>query len=274
MNQEDKLSILRDILLTDEREYVTSIQDKIAVLEETLNKRTNLSEKVDPIINDKLNHFVQEIPHTLGPAITKALKEEIKNSQDAVVEALFPIMGKMIKKYIQSEMAQLTEKINAQVNDTFSFKWLKRKMKSKAKGVSEAALIIEEQFRPTIEQIMVIEKGSGLLISRYSKTQNIDAEMVAGMLTAIKSFVEDAFEKGGQDLNNIEYDTYHIQIQNFSSYYIAVIISGPFNTIYKSRLEDKLLDFAQNTINKTDLNNQKNFTKKLEAYFSVDHFAS
>jgi hypothetical protein len=274
MNQEDKLSILRDILLTDEREYVSSIQGKIEALEETLNKRNNLSEKVDPIINDKLEHFVQEIPQTLGPAITKALKEEIKNSQDAVVEALFPIIGKMIKKYIQSEMAVLTEKINAQINDTFSFKGFKRKLKAKAKGVSEVDFIIQEQFKPAIEQVMVIEKGSGLLISRYSKTQNIDAEMVAGMLTAIKSFVEDAFEKGGQDLNYIEYDTYHIHIQNFSSYYIAVVVSGPFSTIHKSRLEDKLLDFAQNVINQTDLNNRKNFTKKLEAYFTVDHFSS
>ncbi len=274
MNQEDKLSILKDILLTDEREYVSSIQEKIEALEETINKRNNLSQKIDPIINDKLNVFVQEMPTTLGATITKSLKEEIKNSQDAVVEALYPIMGKLIKKYVQSEIAKLTEKINEQMSSTFSFKGFKRKIKSKAKGVSEADLIIQEQFRPTIEQIMVIEKGSGLLISRYSKTQNIDAEMVAGMLTAIKSFVEDAFEKGGQDLNYIEYDTYHIHIQNFSSYYIAVVISGPYNKVYKSKLEDILLDFAQNVINKEDLDNRQNFTKKLEAYFSKDHFAS
>ena len=160
------------------------------------------------------------------------------------------------------------------MNKAFSFKGFKRKMKAKTKGVSEADLIIRDQYKSVLEQIMVIEKGSGLLISRYSKTQNVDAEMVAGMLTAIKSFVEDAFNRGGQDLNYIEYDTYHIHIQNFSSYYIAVVISGPYNKVFKSKLEDKLLDFAQNVINNTDLNNRKNFTKKLEAYFSKDHFAS
>jgi len=180
-------------------------------------------------------------------------------------------LGRMIKKYIQNEMLMLSERINSQVNSVFSFKSLKRKFKSKASGVSEADLILQEQLQPKIEQLMVIEKGSGLIISKYSKTENIDEDMVAGMLTAIKSFVEDAFKTNNQDLQYIEYDLFHIHIQNFSSYYIAVVISGTFNVIFKNRLEDKLLDFAQNIINKEDLKDQELFTKKLKAYFANEN---
>ena len=60
MNQEDKLKVLKDILLTDEREYALSIHEKIKILEETINQKTNLSEKVNPIIQDQLNKFVLE----------------------------------------------------------------------------------------------------------------------------------------------------------------------------------------------------------------------
>ena len=272
MDQEDKLNILKQILLTDDRELASSIEQKIETLEDTINKKENLSEKVDPIINDKLNEFVQEMPQTLGPTITEVLKEEIKNSQDAVVEALFPIIGKMIKKYIQHEMRILSENINKQVNSTFSFKGLRRKLKSRATGVSEADLIIQEQANPVIEQLMVIEKGSGLLISKYSRTQNIEEDMVAGMLTAIKSFAEDAFNTQNQEIQNIEYDLYHIHVQNFSSYYIAVVISGTYNVIFKGLLEDKLLDFAQNIINKEDINNEESFTRKLKEHFKDEDF--
>ncbi|WP_452601481.1 cell envelope biogenesis protein OmpA [Pontimicrobium sp. MEBiC06410] len=267
MNQEDKLSILKDILLTDEREYASKIQKKIELLEETINKQKKLSQKVDPIIDDKLDEFVAEIPKTLGPTITETLKSEIKNSQDAVVEALFPIIGKMIKKYIQTEMQMLSEQINSKVNNTFSFENLKRKFKAKFSGVSEGDLIIQKALKPKIEQLLVIEKGSGLIISEYSKTEGIEEDMVAGMLTAIKSFVEDAFIKGDQELQYIEYEAYHIHLQNFTSYYIAVMISGPFNVIYKSELEDKLLDFAKNHINKDDLDDKTSFSNKLKAYF-------
>ncbi|MFD2822349.1 cell envelope biogenesis protein OmpA [Lacinutrix iliipiscaria] len=271
MNQEDKLKILKDILLTDEREYASSIHEKIKILEDTINQQPNLSEKVDPIIEEKLNEFIKEIPDTLGPTITEALKNEIKNSQDAVVEALYPILGRMIKKYIQNEFKLLSEKINSQINNTFSFKSFKRKFKAKTYGVSEADLILQDQLKPKLEQFMVIEKGSGLLVSTYSKTNTIEEDMVAGMLTAIKSFVEDAFNEKNQDLELIEYETYSIHIQNFSSYYIAVVISGIFNANDKNVLEDKLLDFAQNIINKTDLSNSKSLTEKLKAYFTNEY---
>lgn len=271
MNQEDKLNILKDILLTDEREYVSSIQKKITILEEEI-KNKDISEQVDPIVTKKLNNFVQEIPRTLGPTITKTLKAEIKNSQDAVVEALYPIMGKMIKKYIQNEIQLLSERINSQVDNAFSFKSLKRKIKAMFTKTKESDLILQEQIKPEIEQLMVIEKGSGLIISDYSRTRNIEEDMVAGMLTAIKSFAEDAFSKQDQSLQYIEYDNYHIHIQNFSAYYIAVVISGAFNIIFKNELEDRLLDFAQNIINKQDLEDQTSFTKKLKAYFDEDTF--
>ncbi|WP_290700735.1 cell envelope biogenesis protein OmpA [Lacinutrix sp.] len=267
MNQDEKLSILKDILLTDEREYAKKVEEKLKIVEEVINKQKQLSERVDPIIDKKLNAFVVKMPDTLGPTITEALKNEIKNSQDAVVEALFPIIGKMIKKYVQQEMRILSEQINAKMSNAFSFKGLGRKFKSKKTGVSEGDLVIQELTQPMVEQIMVIEKGSGIIISEFSKTQTIDEDMVSGMLTAIKSFAEDAFDKNNQELQYIEYDTFHIHLQNFSAYYIAVIISGPYNVIFKSELEDKLLDFAQNHINKEDVKNKDSFSEKLKLYF-------
>lgn len=266
MNQDEKLSIIKDILLTDEREFVSSIENKIKILENTVNKRDNLSAKVNPIIDEKLKTFIKEIPDTLGPTITEALKEEIKNSKDAVVEALFPILGQMVKRYVQHEMKLLSEKINNQVNNTFSFKRFFRKAKSKASGVNESDFILQEQNNTKIEQVIIIEKGSGLVLAKYSKNKMADEDMVAGMLTAIKSFVEDAFKKEEQNLQYIEYDLYHIHLQNFSSFYVAVVISGAYNVIFKDKLEDKILNFANKEKIVKLLTNKTELTNKLETF--------
>ncbi|GER60128.1 hypothetical protein ULMA_22360 [Patiriisocius marinus] len=271
MNQEERLNIIKDILLTDEREFAASIQKKIKVLENTVNEKDQLSEKISPIIDEKLSEFVKEIPNSLGPTITEALKEEIKNSQDAVVEALFPILGKMVKRCVQHEMKLLSEKINTQLNNTFSFKRFFRSKRSKNKGVNDADLIIQKQSSPKIEQIIFIEKGSGLVLAVYSKEKATDEDMVAGMLTAIKSFIEDAFKKEEQDLQYIEYDHYHIHLQNLSSYYIAVIVSGAYNVLYKDKLEDKLLEFASKIIKPEILKNKEILTKKIKVYFNNDN---
>ncbi|MFP2996948.1 cell envelope biogenesis protein OmpA [Spongiivirga sp. MCCC 1A20706] len=271
MNASDKLEILKELLLTDEREYAESITKKLEVLEETVNKRNKLSPKVEPIIEDKLDEFVEEIPKTLGPTITAALKEEIANSQDSVVEALYPIMGRMIKRYVQSEIQKLREQLTQQINSRYTIKGIKRRLKAKSLGINESDLMLYEQGAPKIHQMFVIEKGSGIIKASLNKDQTIDQDMIAGMLTAIKSFVEDAFQTDEQELQLIEYDLYTIHIQNFSEYYIAVVISGVFDVSHRSKLEDLLLKFAQYKINKTDLHNQQHFSNKLKAYFTNDY---
>ncbi|WP_298498925.1 cell envelope biogenesis protein OmpA [uncultured Algibacter sp.] len=268
MNQDEKLSIIKDILLTDEREFASSIEKKIKILEKTINEKKNLSTKVDPIIDEKLKEFIEEIPKSLGPTITEALKKEITNSKDAVVEALFPILGKMVKRYVQHEMKLLSERINNQVNNTFSFKRFFRKAKSKTTGINESDLIIQEQTNTKIEQVIIIEKGSGLLLAEISKNKMADEDMVAGMLTAIKSFVEDAFKEESQDLQYIEYDHYHIHLQNFSSFYIAVVVSGAYNVIFKDKLEDKILDFTSKQKVFDILKNKNILNQKLEEFFN------
>ncbi len=272
MEDQDKLKILKELLLTEEKEYTDSIAEKVEELSKIVHQKQELSHKVDPIIDDKLDQFVQEIPKTLGPTITEALKEEIKNSQDAVVEALFPIIGKMIKKYIAHEMKLLSENISRQTKKAFSFKNWFKKTKAKAQGLTEGDLALSEYSKPRLIQLFVIEKNSGILIADYSPLSDgtIDKEMVAGMLTAIKSFVEDAFEGGDQNLETIEYELYTIHIQNFYSYYIAAVVSGAYTVMFKEVLEDQILDFAQHHISRKDLEDSTLFTKKLKKHFADD----
>ena len=246
VEEKDRLKLLRDILLIDDRQIAEAINQRLDVISETLDKREKLSKKVDPIVDKKIDKFVEDIPTTLGPTITKTLKEEIENSKDQVVEALYPIMGRMIKRYIQNEIKLLSENINKKVNDTFSFSWLKRKAKSTFTGVKESDLIISELNEARINEVLVIEKGSGIMLGNYSLTDTIDKDMISGMLTAIKSFVEDAFKAGNQNLEAIEYELYTLHIQNFHNYYIAVVVSGNYTRTFESSLEDRLLELSKN----------------------------
>lgn len=267
MNDSEKLVKLKELLLEEDRDFANKILQKLDRIEDTIFVDHNFSEKVNPIIDKKINVFVETIPEKLGPTITLALSEQIKNSQDTVVEILFPIIGKMIKKYIQQEMKMLSDDINKQLSDKFSFKKWKIKLKSMFTGKSETEIVFSEMNKPEVQQVFVIEKGSGIVIANFSKKETIDQDMVAGMLTAIKSFVEDAFSAGNQDLENIAYELYTIQIQNFSSYYIAAVVSGTMDNYFKSKLQDDLMDFAEKNI-KNNTENKTLITQKLEAFFT------
>ncbi len=266
MTDADKLILLRELLLDEDRSIANKILEKINNLNDTVNIDEKLSEKVDPIIQRKLNNFVEEIPVKLGPTITEALSEQIKNSQDEVVNILFPLLGKMIKKYIQSEMKTLSDNINAQINQKLSFKYWYRKFMSFFSGVSEIDFVLADMAKSKVLQLFIIEKGSGIIIGTYSNTDTIDEDLIAGMLTAIKSFVEDAFVQGNQNLELIEYELYKIYLQNFPTYYIAVVISGKFDTVFKNKVENDLFDFANKHIKK-NTGNKIYIEQKLKEYF-------
>ena len=69
--------------------------------------------------------------------------------------------------------------------------------------------------------------------------------MVSGMLTAIKSFAEDAFSKEGQDLEDIKFENFQLSIQNFKTIYIATATSGVINSDFKDELFDKINNLAE-----------------------------
>ncbi len=74
--------------------------------------------------------------------------------------------------------------------------------------------------------------------------------MIAGMLTAIKSFVKDAFVFGKQELETIEYENYELIIKNLESFYIVVVASGVVDEAFKNDLDDVLLDFSEVVLKK------------------------
>ncbi len=269
VEQDEKLQLLRDILLIDDRQVANAINDRIDAITHTIETKSKLSEKVDPILDERFKVFIEEIPTTLGPAITKTLKQEIANSKDAVVEALYPIMGQMIKKYIASEIEKLSEAINQKMAKTFSMEGLKRKVIARFTGQNEGDLILSELDRPTVNEIFAIQKGSGILLGNYSVSKKIDKDMVSGMLTAIKSFVEDAFEGGAQNLESIDYELYSIHIQNFHSYYIAVVISGHMTSSFENKLENRILKLSRKISSKIDDLSRKEVDEILEKLFNT-----
>jgi hypothetical protein len=243
MREEDKLDIIRDILLTDDKSLQEDMAKRIEFLEHVLNDRKELANKVDPLIKYQLGEFTKSIPRTLGPTITATLKQEIKNHKDEVVDALYPVLGKMVKKYVAQEMRLLSEKIDNQLS--FIKRW-KRRFRSWFTGVREEELILKKLSTATIEQVLLIERDTGILKASYSKTSSIDKEMISGMLTAIKSFVEDAYYKKNQNLELIEYESYNIHLQSFVTHYVAVVISGNYILQSKNKLQDLIFNFYYN----------------------------
>lgn len=233
---DNRFELLKELLLEEDRE-------KFALLSKEVILRERLAKNVSPLVDEKILDLREKFPEYFGDTITETIKVQIRDSQDEVVEALYPIMGKLVKKAIISEITKLTESVNKTVKEKFSIQEiLKRFFKGKK---NDADVVLQEVFEPIIEEVFIIEKDSGLLSGSYSRGNIADKDMVSGMLTAIKSFVEDAFSKEGQDLEDIKFETFQLSIQNFKSIYIAIACSGVLNATFKEDLSDRINNLAE-----------------------------
>ena len=241
---------LRKLLLEQDWEDRKELAQKLEQLDSELNTREKLEERVNPILQDQEARIQREFPVLFGPQITESIKKQIKESQDEVVEVLYPIIGRMIKKYITSEIQKLSDQIDAQMEMAFSWEGWKIRIKAWISGTPQKDLMLSKLIEPKIEEIHVIEKNSGMLMGSYTKKEGLDRDMVAGMLTAIKSFVEDAFETEAQELESIDYQNYKIIIKSFNSFFIAVVCTGKLNAAFKDKIDDELLSFSEKVLNK------------------------
>ncbi len=264
---------LRTILLEQDWEERKELAEKLEDLDDQLNSRDRLEEKVQPILQDQQEHFKNNFPKLFGPQITETISKQIKDSQDEVVEALYPIIGRMIKKYIASEIQKLSEKVDAQMELAFSWEGWKVRIKAWISGTPQSEAMMSQLIDPKIEEIFIIEKNSGLLMGSFSKNQTVDQDMIAGMLTAIKAFVEDAFAGGEQELDSIDYDNFKIVVKSFNSFFIAIVASGGMNAAFKDRIDSTVLEFADKVLRKARKGDdeevdQKQISGSLEEYFN------
>lgn len=261
------LTALKDLLFDEENKKYRELNQKLKEVNERIDESLKARDLPDAEVNEIIEKMMEVMPEKLGPTITATLKVQIKESRDDVVQALFPIIGQMIKKYVAQEMAVLTEGIDKQLEQALSFDGIKLRLKALFTGVKYSELMLQKATEPKIQQIFIIEENSGILMASYSRGKALDQDMIAGMLTAIKSFVEDAFEDKSKSLESINYEDFNIYVQNFNKFYIAVAMTGTINASYKQRLDETILLFVKEIMRKTDRTTE-NLEARLTLYFN------
>lgn len=186
-----------------------------------------LANAIPLAISQQVHTDPQEVAEALAPTIGRAMKKQIEIAEDSVVDALYPIIGSTITKY----MAETIRAINQQMEDTLSVEAIKRKIRAKLQGVSEAELILQQALPFTVQAIFLIHKASGLVICdiQPSDAHRLESEMVAGMLTAIRSFANDCITQSGSvsELDAIDYGTSKITLEVAGYCYLAMVVQGP-----------------------------------------------
>jgi outer membrane protein OmpA-like peptidoglycan-associated protein len=185
-----------------------------------------IAPEVAAAIQEQIRLDRNSISSALGSEMGRAIKNQIELERDAMVDALYPVIGNTVSKY----MVDVVKNINNKVEQALTPEGIKRKIRAKMRGISEAELILQESVSYEVQAIFLIHKASGLIIEEVQSLtleRKLESDLLAGMLTAIRSFVNDCISLDRtSELNQIEYGDVKIILEVGGYCYLAAIVKG------------------------------------------------
>jgi outer membrane protein OmpA-like peptidoglycan-associated protein len=180
-----------------------------------------------------------DVADAVAPFVVKTVRTEIRNSKDELVEALYPVTGRIVKSYVASAMKDLV----AQINRRLETNPLMLRIQSLATGRSVAELAIAASQRLDVEELYLIRRGTGELVERWPDAAgggNRD-QVMSGVLAAINEFASQAFEASSNALRQIDLGDDRVYLRESPTYLLAAKCSGSASAPVEEVLDDGFL---------------------------------
>jgi hypothetical protein len=135
----------------------------------------------------------------LAKPVANALGAAVRENRETIVDVLFPIIGPAIRKAIAEALRTLVADLNGAIESSLTPRGIAWRVEAWRSGVPYAQVVLKHRLNFGIDHVFLIARDSGLVLARESAPHlpDLDADAVAGMLTAIGEFVRDSVAKDG-----------------------------------------------------------------------------
>ena len=220
------LDALRTILVGQDRQKIAELKTRVADLELRIQDRSALIAVLLPVIGD-------------------AIRRKIQDSREEMVEALYPIIGQLVVRAVAEAIRDLARNIDTRMQTSLSPQVIGRRLWARLRGVSNAEMALREALPFSVREIFLIHRATGLLLLDLSSDPEAssDSDLISGMLTAIRDFVQDTFGRGrAGELDEIQYGDQRILIEAARHVYLAVVVDGVEPPGFRAEMRERLID--------------------------------
>jgi len=222
----DDLLELRRLLMGPEREQLLDLQDRF-------DDSVRLASDVGRVLPESLILRAQDpaVSRALAPAVEEALQASVRANPQTLADALFPVMGPAIRKYLTQALAGMLEGLNRALEHSFSPASLGWRWEALRTGKPFAEIVLLHTVLYRVEQVFLIHRQTGLLLQHVTAediAEQVDADMVSGMLTAIRDFVQDSFGKpgSGESVDELRVGERVVWVEQSPHAILAAVIRG------------------------------------------------
>jgi OOP family OmpA-OmpF porin len=227
--RQDDLAELRRLLLEPEQMQLNNI------LERLNNPRVRAREMSRALTESVRLRTEQDesLTEALGPTIVTAFHHSIKKDPKPVADAISPLMGPAIRRYISMMLNGMVQSFDQALKYSLSWQGVKWRIEAMKTGKSFAEVVMLHTLVYRVEQVFLIHKTTSLKLAHVSadsiKAQ--DADIVSGMMNAMKeairSFARDSFGSAQDEtIDTLDLGDREVWFESGPHAVLAVVIRG------------------------------------------------
>ena len=235
----DDLHELRRLLVRPEQEELQELHDRLDDKERRAHEMAAILPEAVMLSADRS----AELTRALRPAVEGSVRESIEKRPQVFVDALYPIIGPVVRRSIAESMRALLQTLNQSLEQSFSWQGLKWRFEALRTGRSFAEVVMLRSLVYRVEQLFLIHRETSLSLLHLSAdaAATQDGDMVAGMLSAIQDFTRDSFQTGSDEaLEEFRVGELQVWIVPGAHAYLAAVIRGNPPRELRSTLEDAI----------------------------------
>ncbi len=210
------------------------------------NGRDRFSNKVREILPEAVAGSLSDddrLANALYPTVERSLTRSVRKDSQTLVDAIFPILGPMIRRNIAETMRGMVQSLNRSIEYTFSIRGLKWRWEAFVTRTTFAEVVMLHSLAYRVEQVFLIHKKTGLLLMHVAVESVVDSEskenMVSAMFTAIQDFVSDSFDsEEDSQLSSIQMGDLTVWLEQCSDIVVAGVVRGDLPPSVQTHLRE------------------------------------
>ena len=220
----DGLDELRNLLVDPERKAIADLR---ARLDDPVLRGRDLANGLP----EALAHCSDDrrLTEALMPPVEAVITSSVRRNPRPLADALFPVIGPAIRKAIAHALSGMLDSLNRTLEQSVSIRALQWRLTAWRTGKSFAEVVLLNTLVYRVEQVFLIHSHTGLLLQHVvaDAVTAQDADMVSGMLTAIRDFARDSFGGRAEDtLERFRVGELNCLIEHGPHAYLAVVVRG------------------------------------------------
>lgn len=241
---------LKTLLFSPEAERLSEAETHIHELEAWVGDAPRLETATAQILVEAFRRAEvarhRELAAAVAPVVVAAIRSEIHNSRDMMVEALYPITGRLVAAAVANAFSELLDAINQRIEALVSTNQWRLRFRSIVTGRSIAEIALSEAREATYARILLLERGSGRLLAHWrpGAVGQDNPDLISGMLAAISEFASTVLSEQHGELRTLDLGASQVYLRASSRVILAAEMVGSVSRRHRERLDAGFLDLV------------------------------